>query len=102
MSDNKNNARPKRRHVRFKPDPLDYALIDATLTDDKFTPSQVALIVEEAPMGGCGLVLLDIPALQSGTRCRVQVGRLAPLLAEVVWRKPIDAEIIRIGLRFLE
>ena len=92
----------KRKHIRFKPDPLAYALIDSREGASEFVPDHVALIADEAPMGGCGLIAGDIDHLQMHSICRVKLGELAPLRAEVVWRKAIDHSIVRIGFSFLE
>lgn len=98
-------ARPtqiKRRHLRFRPDPLEHALLQTRDLGGPFTPELIALVSEEAPMGGCGLVLLDTPRLRYGDVCRVQVGRIDPLRAQVVWRQECAPGIVRVGLKFLE
>jgi hypothetical protein len=92
----------KRRHLRFQPDPLEYAQIAVRSFSDPFTPELVALVAEEAPMGGCGLVLLETPLLKVGDLCRVKVGRIDPLRAQVAWRQVVEPGIIRLGLKFLE
>lgn len=92
----------KRRHLRFRPDPLEYAQIAVQSFHDPFTPELVALVSEEAPMGGCGLVLLETPMLKVGDHCRVKVGRIDPLRAQVMWRQVVEPGIIRLGLKFLE
>ena len=92
----------KRRHLRFRPDPMEYAQIAVQSFRDPFTPELVALVSEEAPMGGCGLVLLETPLLKVGDICRVKVGRIDPLNAQVMWRQVVEPGIIRLGLKFLE
>jgi hypothetical protein len=95
-------AAVKRRHLRFRPDPMEYALVAVQNLGAPFTPELVALVSEEAPMGGCGLVLLETPQLKVGDVCRVKVGRIDPLRAQVMWRKAVEPGIIRLGLKFLE
>jgi hypothetical protein len=93
----------KRRRVRFRPDPLDYCQIDCRPGNlEPFAPDSVAILVDEEPMGGCGVVMLDTHRLEVGSHCRVKVGRLDPLRAKVVWRKPLEAGIVRLGFEFLE
>jgi hypothetical protein len=93
----------KRRRIRFRPDPLDYCQIDSRAgSPEPFVPDCVAILVDEEPMGGCGVVMLDSHALDVGSHCRVRVGRLDPLRAKVVWRKALEAGIVRLGLEFLE
>jgi hypothetical protein len=101
----KTTAKPpvvKRRHLRFRPDPTEYAEIAVQNLGAPFTPEMVALVSEEAPMGGCGLVLLETPLLKVGDICRVKVGRIDPLRAQVMWRQAVESGIIRLGLKFLE
>lgn len=44
----------KRKHLRFKPDPLEVAHI-AIGSADTFNPDFAALIVEESPLSGCSV-----------------------------------------------
>jgi hypothetical protein len=69
---------------------------------DGFRPSLVAMILEESPMGGCGLAMQITPDLKPGVKVRAKVGKLAPLLAEVVWVRVLDDRVMRVGLRYLE
>ncbi len=93
----------KRRLIRFRGDPLDFALLDFGADDRPFSPQLVALIVEEAPMGGCSLAASTLEEhLVEGRRCRVKVGRMEPLRAEIRWTRPLDDRVTRVGLQFLE
>jgi hypothetical protein len=93
----------KRRLIRFPGDPLDFALLDFGPGDRPFTPQQVALIVEEAPMGGCSLAVSAGEAnLAEGRGCRVKVGRMEPVRAEIRWVRTLDERVTRLGLQFLE
>jgi hypothetical protein len=96
-------ASAKRRLIRFPGDPLDFALLDFGPDDRPFSPQQVALLVEEAPMGGCSLaVSAGGEQLVEGRGCRVKVGRMEPVRAEVRWARALDDRITRVGLQFLE
>lgn len=95
-------ANNKRKHIRFKPDPMAYAEIDGDAGGHPFKPQTVGLIVNESPMGGCSIITLDYINLNVGDHCRVKVGELAPLLAEVVWKRLMDDHVIRFGFKFLE
>ena len=53
-------------------------------------------------MGGCSLAVLGTDRLQVGDVCVVQVGKLAPLRAEVRWRNELDDKVLRVGFMFLE
>jgi hypothetical protein len=93
----------KRRLIRFPGDPLDFALIDFGPDDRPFSPQLVALIVEEAPMGGCSLaVSAGGDNLVEGRGCRVKVGRMEPVRAEIRWVRTLDDRVTRVGLQFLE
>ncbi len=96
------DQKAKRRHLRFKPDPLDVAYIMFSSDNKEFQPDVAGLIIEEAPLGGCGLAIRTTEKLQVGDQCSVKVGRLSPLKAEVSWRKNLDSQVIRVGFKFLE
>ena len=91
-----------RSQLRFRPDPLDIAQLDFGPLDAPFSPTQVALIAEESPMGGAGLVALTSPQLHEGVVLRVKVGRLAPLRSEVRWMRKLEGDLVRVGIKFLE
>lgn len=91
-----------RAHLRFKPDALEYALVAVESLEQPFEPDFVALIVEESPIAGCSLIAHDHPGIGTGTECLVKIGDLAPLHACVIWKKPTEPELMRLGLKFLE
>lgn len=88
------------RPVRFFPDPLDSALVAFSSAQD-FVPEQVALIVDEAPRNGCSLVLRPSHAVADGQTWLVQVGRMDPVPAKVVWHRVLEASLVRVGLEYL-
>jgi hypothetical protein len=90
----------KRKFIRFKPDPDSIALIDMK-SGSQFSPSLHALIFEESH-GGVGLLVISNERIKIGQKLKVQVGRLAPLKAEVRWCEQIDKQIFKIGLMYLE
>lgn len=91
-----------RKYIRFRPDANAYAQIDRDPDRGEFLFEYAGLILEESPMGGCGLVIHEMVGLQVGDIVRVKVGELAPLKAKVVWTKPLGDQVIRIGMKFLE
>jgi hypothetical protein len=93
----------KRKHTRYTPSEKEcIALIDtSTDSDSGFDHSISALIFSEAS-GGCGLVVRNTESLHVGSHCKIKIAQLAPIKAEVVWRKPIDDDLIKIGFKFLE
>ena len=94
--------RASRKHLRFKPDPLEYAQVSLDSSADAFEPDFVALIVDESPLSGCSLIAHQREDLAVGDNCRVKIGRLAPVQAEVSWTRPAEPGLIRIGFAFLE
>ncbi len=94
-------SRVVRRHIRFKPGLACYASIDPVPDRKAFSPSIVALVLDEA-YSGCGLVALSSAPLKAGDVCRVQVGTLAPIRAEVRWRRQLDPDVMRFSLRYLD
>ena len=93
---------PLPRPVRFRPDPLDTALVAVEYLDEPFRPEFAALIYDESPMHGCALVMLDQPNLIPGNACLVKVGRLDPLAALIAWKRTLDDGLVRLGLQYLE
>ncbi|MFN8846170.1 MAG: hypothetical protein ACK5W9_04920 [Bdellovibrionales bacterium] len=93
-------ASNKRKFIRFKPDPDAVALLDLK-SGSQFSPMLHALIFEESH-GGVGLLVISEERLKLGQKMKVQVGRLAPLKAEVRWCEKIDKKIFKIGLMYLE
>lgn len=93
----------KRKFIRFKPDAGAYAVIDFNGDANvPFRGQAIALIVEEAPMGGCSLVVLQDVKFNPGAECKVKLGALSPLCARVAWVKQLDEDVSRIGFQFLE
>lgn len=92
----------KRKYIRFEPDSGDFVQIDKNPVSQEFQFQEVALLVEESPMGGFGLVCLRSVGLVKGSIYRFKVGKMAPLKAEVVWERILDDKVVRLGLRFLE
>jgi hypothetical protein len=106
-SESNPKAQNKRKHVRFKPGPLDIAFVQFPAKDSKyftpeFKPDCVAFIEELAPLGGTGLILHNRPELQKGNICRIQLGPLAPLLAEIVYLRVLKDDLLCVGCHFLE
>ncbi len=92
----------KRKNIRFRPDPGTYAAIDVDgSSKGAFKPTLVCLVTEES-YKGCGLVSIIYEGLQSGDTCRVQVGAGPVMKAEVRWRTDLDAQVMRIGLMYLD
>ena len=91
----------KRKNVRFKTDPSQAAQIDLTLDPSNFRCDVAALIYNES-YRGCCLIAIKHEKLKIGTRCRIQLGPLAPIGAELKWTEEIDPEIIRMGFYFYE
>ena len=94
--------RYSRRHLRSPPDPTDFAQIDLDADPGKFTFQYVGLIKEEAPMGGCSIVCLESVGLSQGKKLRIKVGRMSPVMAEIVWNRKIDEGVYSYGVKFLE
>lgn len=92
----------KRRYIRSTPDPLDVAYLSFDANSIQFQADAVGLIVEESARGGCGLIFRLPIDLKAGQNVKIQLGRMAPLAAEVVWIKPQLESLLFAGFRFLE
>lgn len=93
------------RPLRFDPDLLNYALIDLESAEsEEFSPKFVALIDNES-YAGCSLVVLNKEKnlnYKVGQVIRVQVGNLDPMLSKIAWVKPIEDQIVKIGIQYLK
>ncbi|MGZ3742883.1 MAG: hypothetical protein ACXWRE_04195 [Pseudobdellovibrionaceae bacterium] len=91
--------------TRFKPDPLDYALIDFqdVRQDEKndFTPSAIGLILNES-YTGCALVIKTRNHIIPNKNLRIQVGKLAMMSAKIIWVKVLEEAIVQVGVQFLD
>lgn len=88
----------ERHKLRFHSDDYQFAKIDINLCGE-FLPHFAGLVLNES-FDGCCLILLKNQSLEKGQQCRVQFNALPMLLAEVMWVKEIDTDVVKIGLRY--
>lgn len=94
-----------RKFIRYLPDPLDYGLISFHVHSDykkNFEPDIVALIIEESSRSGCSLIFHKRRKIGIGAEVVLQLGRMAPIRAEVVWINELEEVLYRAGFKFLE
>lgn len=89
----------KRRNVRWKGGPKDVALIAFDVERTPMRADMIAL-VSDASYNGCGLIAIANEKLTLGAQVCVRVGPLDPLRAVVRWLRPVDGEIVRVGLEY--
>lgn len=89
------------QHMRFKPDPLDIAMVDLKASTPQFNPTASAMIINES-FSGTAIVMTLQEDIEPGGYIRVKVGRMDALRAEVVWFKRLDTDVVKIGINFLE
>lgn len=103
--DYKNLQKPsaKRKFIRYKADSNLIARLEwgARMDSKSFRPQHMALVLEEA-YGGCGLAMASDTRIQVGDRVRIEVGKLQPMFAEVVWKNDVDHQLMKVGIKFLE
>ena len=90
----------ERKGLRFSAEGGTLVHIDLQPDADKFNPTIVGLAIDEAGKG-CGAVVLNIPAIKEGSRCRIQVGRLPPMMAEIKWVRELDPQVLKIGVLYV-
>jgi len=95
----KKKATAKRRNIRFTPDLGDYALISFDSNLDEFEFHVQGLILNESS-SGCAVVLATTDGLKEGDECVTQIGRMDPMISTIIWRKDIDPDVIKIGLKY--
>lgn len=67
---------------------------------DPFRPTMFALVHNESSTGA-GVIAISSKHLLTGQNVRVQIGNLAPMVAEIRWRTDLDQDVIRLGLMYL-
>ncbi len=103
----KSGNSPKRSHMRFDPGDVVIAqvqFIDAE-PDDQFFKADAAGPVLDESYTGCALVALAsaLPeGAEQGLPCLVKLNRLGPMRAELRWVKPLDDEVCKIGLHYVD
>lgn len=97
-----NQTQQKRKYLRYPSSPLDVGHVHLNLQQEEFAPDYVGLIIEQSAIGGCCLAILNPDQLKEKQKCRVKLGELPPILAEVRWLRPLDTGINLIGFQFLE
>lgn len=87
------------RALRFPPNPSDHAIL--SFAPGEFRPDLQALLTDETPGGGCGLVFFSHPSFVVGATLKVQIGRREPVGAQVVWMRELPQKLCQAGLKFL-
>lgn len=92
----------KRRSIRFNPDEGAMAWIDVrrSSVDEEFLRQHPALIVNES-FKGCGLICMRTYEPKVGQKMWLQVGGLAPVVAEVMWVESASDCAYKIGVKYL-
>ena len=94
-----------RRSIRFPAEPKDIAWVEVQPAEghSEFQAQVAALIINES-FTGCALILSTVSlnghTLEENTFIKVKVGPLDPMLSEIIWIKPIDTEVIKVGLKY--
>jgi hypothetical protein len=93
----------KRKHIRYKPqEGSETVQIDLESKDVAFfTPKRIGLVFDEA-FKGCGALFLGQDKFAPGVKCIIKIGQIGPLMAQVVYAKKIDNDLIRVGFYFLD
>ncbi len=89
----------KRRAIRYNPDQGDYAIVSYKKKPQEFQNDALGIILNESSTG-CSVVVPHTPKLQEGDQFVVQIGRLEPLPATVIWRKELDKDVVKLGIRY--
>lgn len=76
-------------------------MIDNDYQSETFDPQVGGLIIDES-FNGCALIMKRAEAPETGSKCRIKLGRNAPYLAELVWSRTVEGDVAKAGFRFLE
>lgn len=93
-------SKVKRKHIRFAPDPDDYALILSGAQGRPLKNPKICLLVQES-FGGCLIVLTQEKPPIVGQTLQIQVGRQSSMKAEIRWSKVLSPRVFSIGLQYL-
>lgn len=88
-----------RRALRYSPDIGDYAVVCFSDPDSQFRVDSVGIILNESS-SGCAICIPATRRLKEGDQFVVQVGKMEPQLATVVWRKELDKDVVKIGIKY--
>ena len=91
-----------RKHIRYKPDKLDVALVMYDGNSAGWNPDDVGIIIDESAISGAQLIMRKSHRLQVSETIKVKLGSLEPMLAEVSWRKEVEGDLCRVGVKLLE
>lgn len=89
----------QRRALRYSPDIGDYAVLCFSDSDSQFKVDSVGIILNESS-SGCAVCIPATRRLKEGDQFVVQVGKMEPQLATVVWRKELDKDVVKIGIKY--
>ena len=90
----------KRKYFRYMPKPFIYVLITKGGEEEQFQTEFAGLIIQEA-YGGCGIVTsLDLPVKKHDIVI-MKSSDMPTARAEVRWRKKLDKDLIKIGVKYL-
>ena len=89
----------KRRALRYTPDAVDYAILCLNKKIAQFQNDLMGLILNESSTG-CSVVIAANDKVQKDDQIVVQVGKLSPLPVTVIWRKELDKDVVKLGLRY--
>lgn len=90
-----------KRALRFKPDQGAFAKIGTSIKDGNVVIQRAALVLNES-YTGLGLVAKVSDQFKIGEETFVQVEPAGPMKCKIVWVKPVDDEIVRFGVEYLD
>ncbi len=92
-------AQKPRARTRFQPESDTQATVTFKKSPNSPLDSYSALVVNES-YTGCCLMILRPRQIEVGDFCRVKLGQLSEMPAQVVWIANLDADVVKIGILF--
>ncbi len=99
MAAKKAKTELQRRAIRYTPDIGDYAVLCFSEEDAEFSIDAVGIILNESSTG-CAVCIPATRHLKEGDSFVVQVGKMHPQSATVIWRKELDKDVVKIGIKY--
>ncbi len=89
----------QRRAIRYAPDIGDYAVLCFAESESEFAIDSVGIILNESSTG-CAVCIPTTRRLKEGDKFIVQVGKMHPTSATIVWRKELDKDVVKLGIKY--
>jgi hypothetical protein len=90
-----------RKHQRFAHDVGTLVEVDLDLNNENFSPTLWGLVINDS-FGGCAMIIVTNEILGTNQNCAVKFPTLKPFPGKIVWVKALDANVLKIGIEYID